>query len=76
MTADRYPEGFDLEKNLRVFRTHKGNIEQGIRGSIFVRNPNPSAKIEDERGAPLHGPGVRRRQAVHPAETEGPGQTE
>ena len=45
MTADGYPEGFDLELNLRVFRTHKGNIEKGIRGTITIRNPKAGAAI-------------------------------
>ncbi len=45
MTADRYPDGFNLELNLRVFRTHKGNIEKGILGSITIRNPNTGARI-------------------------------
>ncbi|HJN08381.1 MAG TPA: ABC transporter permease [Pirellulaceae bacterium] len=45
MTAGKYPEGFNLELNLRVFRTHKGNIEKGIRGSITIRNPKAGAAI-------------------------------
>lgn len=45
MTAGKYPEGFNLELNLRVFRTHKGNIEKGIRGSITIRNPRAGAAI-------------------------------
>ena len=53
MTADRYPDGFELEKDLRVFRTHKGNIEKGVRGSIFVRNPNPNAKVKTSEEIPF-----------------------
>ncbi|MDA1054815.1 MAG: ABC transporter permease [Planctomycetota bacterium] len=45
VTPERYPEGFDLEMNLRVFRTHKGDMEKGVLGSIVLRNPNASAKI-------------------------------
>ncbi len=45
MTADRYADGFNLELNLRVFRTHKGNIEKGILGSITIRNPDTGARI-------------------------------
>ena len=45
MTADRYPNGFEIEMDIRVFRTFKGTIEQGVRGSIFVKNPNEGAKI-------------------------------
>ncbi|HRX79552.1 MAG TPA: ABC transporter permease [Pirellulaceae bacterium] len=45
VTPERYPDGFDLEMNLRVFRTYKGDMEKGILGSIVLRNPNPSAKV-------------------------------
>ena len=34
-----YREGLPLEMTVRVFRTHKGQIERGIRGSLRVRNP-------------------------------------
>ena len=34
-----FPEGLPLEMIVRVFRTHKGDIEKGIGGSIRVRNP-------------------------------------
>ena len=39
MTPGRYPDGFELELNIRVFRTFTGDIERGIRGSIFIKNP-------------------------------------
>ncbi|MCA9121888.1 MAG: ABC transporter permease [Planctomycetaceae bacterium] len=45
VTPERYPDGFDLEMNLRVFRTYKGDMEKGILGSIVLRNPDPSAKV-------------------------------
>lgn len=45
VTKQRYPDGFDLELNLRVFRTYKGDMEKGILGSIVLRNPDPSAKV-------------------------------
>jgi ABC-type transport system involved in multi-copper enzyme maturation permease subunit len=53
MTADRYPDGFELEKDIRVFRTHKGNIEKGIRGSIYLVNPNPAAKVKTSEEIPF-----------------------
>jgi hypothetical protein len=34
-----FPDGLPLEMLVRVFRTHKGNIEKGIAGSVRVRNP-------------------------------------
>lgn len=53
MTPSRYPDGLDLELTLRVFRTHKGNIEQGIRGTITVRNPDPAAPIQQSEPLPF-----------------------
>jgi hypothetical protein len=34
-----YPDGLPLEMTVRVFRTYKGIIEKGIKGSVRVRNP-------------------------------------
>jgi hypothetical protein len=34
-----YPDGLPLEMIVRVFRTYKGTIEKGIKGSVRVRNP-------------------------------------
>ena len=34
-----YPDGLPLEMIVRVFRTYKGIIEKGIKGSLRVRNP-------------------------------------
>jgi hypothetical protein len=39
ITPERYPEGLPVEMTIRVFRSHKGDIEQGIRGSLVLRNP-------------------------------------
>jgi hypothetical protein len=49
----RYPDGFELELNLRVFRTHKGNIERGVRGSIFIQNPDPASRIKRSEEIPF-----------------------
>lgn len=38
--AADFPDGLPLELNIRVFRSHKGNIEEGILGSLVVRNPD------------------------------------
>ena len=35
-----YPNGLPLEMTVRVFRTYKGSIEKGIKGSVRVRNPS------------------------------------
>jgi hypothetical protein len=37
--ARRFTEGLPLEMTVRVFRTHKGDIEKGVAGSVRVRNP-------------------------------------
>ena len=46
LTPERFPEGLPLEMIVRVFRTHKGNIEDGIHGTIQVRNPASSLRSE------------------------------
>lgn len=43
--ADEFPDGLPIEMNLRVFRTHKGDIESPIVGEIVLVNPNERAKI-------------------------------
>ncbi len=53
ITAGRYPDGIELERDIRVFRTHKGNIERGIRGSIFLVNPDPAAKVKVSEEIPF-----------------------
>lgn len=35
-----------IEATLAVFRTHKGNIEEGIPGSISIRNPKTGLTVE------------------------------
>ncbi len=39
ITADQFPQGLPLEMTVRVFRSWKGKIGQGILGSLAVRNP-------------------------------------
>ncbi|NQT13744.1 MAG: hypothetical protein HQ582_13405 [Planctomycetes bacterium] len=43
-----FDEGFPVEMTLGVFRTHKGNIERGVLGSIAVRNPKTGLSVEVE----------------------------
>ena len=40
ITEREYGDGLPLEMIVRVFRTYKGVIEKGIKGSIRVRNPS------------------------------------
>jgi ABC-type transport system involved in multi-copper enzyme maturation permease subunit len=51
VSAERYPEGLPLELTIRVFRSYKGDIEQGVLGEIVIRNPDPSARIK--RSGPI-----------------------
>ena len=39
ITPDKFAEGLPIEMTISVFRTHKGNIEQTIMGSLLIRNP-------------------------------------
>ncbi len=39
ITPERYPDGLPIEMIIRVFRSHKGNMREGIRGSLILRNP-------------------------------------
>ncbi len=39
ITAERYLAGLPIEMTIRVFRSYKGEIEQGIRGVIVLKNP-------------------------------------
>jgi len=51
VTPERFPDGLPLELNLRVFRTHKGDIEQGVLGEIIIRNPTRDAQVK--RSGPI-----------------------
>jgi hypothetical protein len=46
LTPEEFPEGLPLEMIVRVFRTYKGDIEEGIHGTIQVRNPTNSLRSE------------------------------
>ncbi|MEO1528022.1 MAG: ABC transporter permease [Planctomycetota bacterium] len=54
VTRDVYKDGIALDMSIRAYRSYKGDIETGIRGSITIRNPdtkaesNPIAFIVDE----------------------------
>ena len=39
ITEDEFPNGLPVEMTIGVFRTHKGDIEKGVLGSLAVRNP-------------------------------------
>lgn len=39
ITPERFPDGLPVEMLIRVFRSYKGDVEQGILGSLVLRNP-------------------------------------
>jgi hypothetical protein len=41
-----FPEGLPLEMTIRVFRTYKGTITEGIHGTIQLRNPSNQLRSE------------------------------
>jgi len=41
-----FPDGLPLEMTIRVFRTYKGTITEGIHGTIQVRNPSNQLRSE------------------------------
>ncbi len=54
VTKDRYPNSIPLDMSIRAYRSFKGDIVTGIRGSITMKHPtkpissNPIAFIVDE----------------------------
>ena len=52
ITPEKYPAGLPMEWHLSVFRTHKGDIEEGVSGSWVLRNPD-SAKPNESPPFPF-----------------------
>jgi len=48
MRPERFPESMLVEMNIGVFRTHKGDMEKGVLGSLAVRNPKTGLSVEVE----------------------------
>jgi hypothetical protein len=46
VTPEAFPDGLPLEMIVRVFRTHKGRIEEGIHGTVQLRNPATNLRSE------------------------------
>jgi ABC-type transport system involved in multi-copper enzyme maturation permease subunit len=44
-----FPDGLPVELTIEVFRTHKGEIEKGIPGSLSVRNPRTGRMVKEVR---------------------------
>lgn len=43
---DEFPDGLPLEMTVRVFRTYKGTITEGIHGTVQLRNPSTQLRSE------------------------------
>jgi len=49
VVSEAYPEGYlPLAMTLRVFRSHKGDIEEGVRGVVMVNSTNPRLEVQSE----------------------------
>ena len=54
VTQSKYPEGLPIDLSIRAYRSYKGDIETGVRGSITIKHPtkdiesNPITFIIDE----------------------------
>ncbi|MBW3597698.1 MAG: ABC transporter permease [Planctomycetes bacterium] len=46
ITAEQFPAGLPVEMTLGIFRTHKGDIEQIVRGELEVVNPETEVRSE------------------------------
>ena len=44
VTPSRYPVGIPVDLSIRAYRSYKGDIETGIRGSLTMRNPDTGAE--------------------------------
>lgn len=49
ITPERFPRGLPLELTQGIFRTHKGDIEKGVTGSIILRNPKVPSRATSPR---------------------------
>ena len=46
ISKEQFPDGLPVEMSIEVFRTYKGNIEKGVLGTLWVRNPKTGKKAE------------------------------
>jgi hypothetical protein len=42
---EKFRQGIPIEMTLEVFRTHKGNMEKGVAGTIFLENPQTGKRV-------------------------------
>jgi len=43
-----FPNGLNVDKNIQVFRTYKGDIVSGIRGGMILHHPDRSKNLRSE----------------------------
>ncbi|MFW6170681.1 MAG: ABC transporter permease [Planctomycetota bacterium] len=49
VVSEAYPEGYlPIAMTLSVFRSHKGDIEEGVRGVVMVNSTNPRNAMQSE----------------------------
>lgn len=54
VTPERYPDGLPVDLSIRAYRSYKGDIESGLRGSLTMKHPdkpiesNPIVFVVDE----------------------------
>ncbi|NIP85899.1 MAG: hypothetical protein GTO03_10200, partial [Planctomycetales bacterium] len=48
VTAADYPQGLPLELTIRVYRSHKGKVDEPIQGSVVVRNPDTGLESREQ----------------------------
>ena len=46
ITENGFPDGLPLEMTIRVFRTYKGTITEGIHGTVQLQNPSNKLRSE------------------------------
>ncbi|HEX4144886.1 MAG TPA: ABC transporter permease [Pirellulales bacterium] len=47
ITREQFPQGLPIEMTIRVFRSHKGDINKGIAGTLIVRNPKTGRSSQE-----------------------------
>ena len=45
--AEDYPSGMSLDLSVGVYRSHKGDVTKGVRGSFVVRNPKTERQSQE-----------------------------
>jgi hypothetical protein len=46
VTKNRFPDGIEVDLSIRAYRSYKGDIETGIRGSLTMKNPETGFELD------------------------------